>query len=86
MQAVIVMDTPNSKEKIIMLVTMVEARERWCCQARADAVRQVEQNLVIPCIPGACMAWRWVGGRVSGPKKKVLQGYCGLAGKPEGVA
>jgi hypothetical protein len=67
-----------------MLMTPTEARAMWCCQARGSAVYQVKQHTVIPCLPGACMAWQWVGELTARPGDKA-RGYCGLAGKPEGV-
>ena len=67
-----------------MLVTATEARQLWCCQARGSAVYQAKQNLIIPCLAQACAAWRWADPLTAGPGDKI-RGYCGLAGKPEGV-
>ncbi|MBF0401305.1 MAG: hypothetical protein HQL80_02510 [Magnetococcales bacterium] len=64
-----------------MLVTVEEAKGRWCCMARADAVQQARQHLIIPCLPGVCMGWRWVGAESAG-HGDTLFGYCGLAGRP----
>ncbi|MBF0215209.1 MAG: hypothetical protein HQM00_16895 [Magnetococcales bacterium] len=66
-----------------MLLTKTEARGKWCCQARLEAVRQVDRNIMIPCITDSCMAWRWGLPSPDLPNLDKLVGYCGLAGPSE---
>ncbi len=69
-----------------MIVSLTHARQMWCCQARHESVLQVDRQIMVPCIPAACMAWRWAtaDAQTATPQADRL-GYCGLAGKPNGV-
>ncbi|MBF0192483.1 MAG: hypothetical protein HQL99_15295 [Magnetococcales bacterium] len=62
-----------------MFMTKQEARNKWCCQARLESVRQVDRNVVVPCISDACMAWRW---RKPKSQDEEMVGFCGMAGVP----
>lgn len=64
-----------------MYVTEKDAFGKWCCQARHEAVRQADRNVMVPCIGSACMAWRWKYA-FSKTSTKLL-GTCGLASDPE---
>jgi hypothetical protein len=69
-----------------MLLSMKEAKRRWCPMVRMDAGTQSTQNrgaqgeLIYPsnCVADECMMWRWSKSDQSGV------GYCGLAGRPGG--
>ena len=73
-----------------MLLTPKEAAEKWCPQSMGEDVRWPK------CQGSDCMVWRWYPGRfvpsykapsIPGetPRDPPTVGYCGLAGKPEGV-
>ncbi len=59
------------------LLTEDEARAKWCPMgdgAGADS-----------CVASSCMAWRWHRRPKGHEKDWSGLGYCGLAGKPEGM-
>lgn len=78
-----------------MILTELEARERWCPMSRipgandAGAVAVVNRNEEGephgPCVGSSCMMWRWHFELRGAPTPRLIrtsQGYCGLAGRP----
>lgn len=68
-----------------MLLTIKEAKEKWCPMARilsadgnASYNYRIGSGAASGCIGCDCMAWREVD-----EMKITKKGYCGLAGKPE---
>ena len=58
----------------------------------ANRLQTLDHEVVSYCIASDCMAWRWVGSHHDGTpptistdeneNRKLIKGYCGLAGKP----
>ena len=63
-------------------MTEDEAKKKYC-------VHQITSDQSAPkCDGSLCMAWRWIRERDYGKiadGTATPKGYCGLAGKPEGV-
>ncbi|WP_420905132.1 hypothetical protein [Candidatus Magnetaquiglobus chichijimensis] len=66
-----------------MYTTEKEAAEKWCCQARHEAVAQADRKIMVPCIGSGCMAWRWNFSALEEVDLSKRRGYCGLAGRLE---
>ncbi len=59
-----------------MMLTEQEAFLRWCPMGRMEQKRQIEENIMIPCLGQQCMAWRWLDIETAPDRR----GWCGMAG------
>ncbi len=77
-------------------MTEDEAKTKWCPFAPARVVQYVDSTqtlrqeammaddrISLGCIASACMAWRWKYAHEPSGRQIFVEGYCGLAGKPE---
>lgn len=75
-----------------MLITEVQAKEKWCPFVRVQGANRVDNTLTdgfqntnasYHCIGAECMAWREFHLRFAhGDEPVEKHGYCGLAGRP----
>ena len=75
------------------MMTEAEAKKKWCPRARITAgvhefnpishgpaaiTNRCDTPTMTDCLASECMAWRWE----DIARRKPIDGYCGLAGKP----